>query len=258
MPFTRNGSEIDRIEMTQRLGWNGRYFQLNEGFEFQDQSMDGPVIALAQNLDEEPLHGNGTDLASVPTLFWSLIAPFGRQSPAAIIHDQSCAVAALLPPAQEIAARKEIDRVFWLGLRDQRVPRFRARLMWAFVSVQRYFHPAPLVAIAIFSLIGMTLAVVIGVVVEIAWGKALALALLALPTVCVLGGWRIKGLLAFLTVSSLVLFPIVILQFFAVVTFRLVELVCSIGDSQGGPIVTPTIAKRPAQNDGSTQDGSTQ
>ncbi len=86
--------------------------------------------------------GLNTDLATIPHSLWSVIAPFGEQSLPSIVHDQECADAKrMVPQRSRVARRKRIvvDGRFHEGLLERGVPRFRAAMMWAGVSLGRWW-----------------------------------------------------------------------------------------------------------------------
>ncbi len=95
--------------------------------------------------------GFTTDLTSVPFPLWALLAPFGRQTRAAILHDH--AVRSLRPPLRtprRLREREEADLRFREALLDSDVPRLRAWLLWAGTSLDRLLkHAHPLVSAAL-------------------------------------------------------------------------------------------------------------
>lgn len=107
--------------------------------------------SAAGELVEVPKHpaDRGTDLASVPTPLWGLMASYGRQLRAALVHDHLCHEIRSMAedtPAERAARyerRRWADDLFHEALRDtsmgpkDRVPWFRARLFWAGVSLGR-------------------------------------------------------------------------------------------------------------------------
>jgi hypothetical protein len=103
-----------------------------------------------------PVHGDGeeTDLASVPPFLWGLLASYGRQLRAALMHDRLCDQVKAMPcgtrkqRAAAYASRKRADDMFRVALRDldgsakqaeNRVPWSRSLLFWAGVSAGRYW-----------------------------------------------------------------------------------------------------------------------
>ncbi len=73
-----------------------------------------------------------TDLASVPSLFWSVLPPQGRYAPAAILHDW---LYWLQPTTREVA-----DQVFVVVMEELEVPVAKRRAMWAAVRVFGGFY----------------------------------------------------------------------------------------------------------------------
>jgi hypothetical protein len=73
-----------------------------------------------------------TDLASVPSLFWWLIASYGNHTRASLLHD-----ALYVDDGQPPVPRRTADRLFLTALREpgpQKGGAFRHWLMWAAVS----------------------------------------------------------------------------------------------------------------------------
>jgi hypothetical protein len=109
----------------------------------------GPAVAV-------PAHGPGetTDLASVPPLLWGLLASYGRQLRAALMHDHLCDEVKTMPqttPAERAAAyasRRLADHLFREALRhggngsptavQARVGWFRAEMFLCGVTFGRY------------------------------------------------------------------------------------------------------------------------
>jgi len=94
-----------------------------------------------------------TDFASIPQWLWGFLAPYGKQTLPAVLHDYLCdqaagppAPAPPRPVAVQLAERKAADELFRRALRDQAnapegnrsVSRARATLFWAGVTVGRY------------------------------------------------------------------------------------------------------------------------
>lgn len=82
-----------------------------------------------------------TDFASVPRLLWSVIAPTGRHSRAAVIHDF---LYATKPPVSyqkdDVSvrmplARSQADSAFYWAMIGDEVPKARAWVMWAAVRL---------------------------------------------------------------------------------------------------------------------------
>jgi Protein of unknown function (DUF1353) len=72
-----------------------------------------------------------TDLASVPSIFWWLVASYGNHTRAALLHD-----ALYVEEGEPPVPRRTADRLFLAALRESpdKPGRFRHWLMWAAVS----------------------------------------------------------------------------------------------------------------------------
>src|SRR3954447_23711663 len=87
MPFVT--SEQDDTDPTVKLAVvPPRRFLLIEGFGYR--AHDGSFWDV-------PANGMSTDLASVPTPLWSLLASYGRQTRPALLHDHISDTAETLP-----------------------------------------------------------------------------------------------------------------------------------------------------------------
>lgn len=99
--------------------------------------------------------GLETDIATIPHTLWSVIAPFGRQSLPSIVHDQECSDVRAKPNQRSRPRRHErraIDARLLDALLEQRVPRFRAAMMWAGVTLGRFWeHGGHLMRLALFT-----------------------------------------------------------------------------------------------------------
>ena len=95
-----------------------------------------------------------TDLASVPSLMWGLVASYGQHTQAVLLHDYLCEWANLknkanlekkneaYKPKVWADRRRVADELFWVALRDPGTgdfqnPPVRSTLLWAGVSVGR-------------------------------------------------------------------------------------------------------------------------
>ena len=81
-------------------------------------------VRLADGREVEVPVGFVTDFASVPRAFWRLIPPWGRYSPAAVVHDYLY--------GQDDWPKAEADRAFLDLMRQVGVPRWKRTMMyWA-------------------------------------------------------------------------------------------------------------------------------
>lgn len=89
-----------------------------------------------------------TDFASIPPWLWGILAPYGKQTLPAILHDYLCDQVSTDPTDNWWDKRKAADETFRRALQDQAnapapggdrsVSRVRATLFWAGVSLDRY------------------------------------------------------------------------------------------------------------------------
>jgi len=145
MPFIDSaGAPLDGVELLYRPA-SVRLFQLERGFAWIDprdgSRTDIPAHDLARPATDP---NNSTDLASVPSFLWGLVASYGHQTLPAILHDALSDRADEAPPAQQLAVRRAADDAFRVALGESGVAPLRAAAMWTVVSMQRYvrFRPA--------------------------------------------------------------------------------------------------------------------
>lgn len=86
-----------------------------------------------------------TDLGSIPRVLWGLIASYGRHTLAVIVHDRLCEYADQAPAGERFVRQAAADEVFHQALRDPdrpdfQAPWFRSLVLWAGVSVARYWR----------------------------------------------------------------------------------------------------------------------
>jgi Protein of unknown function (DUF1353) len=152
-----------------------------------------------------PHDGGRTDLASVPSFMWWLVASYGNHTRAALLHDALVVDEdGVEPPIPRTAA----DRLLLSALREpgqQKAGAFRHWLMWAAASVfgtmrsPAWLRPAGL-AISVFATWGLLIAALLWMWPELwpdTWGQALV-ALAVVPVFLVVMGssWRAGANLA--------------------------------------------------------------
>ena len=250
MPYVAaDGSRLTSIELAQ-VPVMAPTFQLREGIGYYELGEDpaATVWAEAHVPDPQPSDGNRTDLASVPTVFWSLIASYGRQTAPAIVHDSEAWRARSMPPRDALWAREQADRRFRLGLRELGVSPFRAWVMWTFVSYERYqkHSTAKFVGLLLLGALGMLLIAIAPVAwlgLGLPWPVAVLMAALPLATSAVTGRhWR---LLVWASYAGALLLPVVVLQFAAYLPYLAIEnivwfFVDWLPRRKGSPVVGPT------------------
>lgn len=146
-----------------------------------------------------PHDGGRTDLASVPSFMWWLVASYGNHTRAALLHD------ALIVEGKDVEPpipRTAADRLMLSALREpgqQKGGAFRHWLMWAAASVfgtmrsPLWLRPVGLAA-HVFATWGLLIAALLWMWPELwpdTWGQA-ALALAAVPPFLIVMGssWR--------------------------------------------------------------------
>ncbi len=224
MPFLdANGSELRVIKLHQAPA-DSHYFQLVEKIGFRehagaDNSATNPTYwAPAHRITADPGPGNRTDLASVPWILWGFIASYGKQSAPAILHDHQSEVARQLPAPLALRERKEDDRLFRVGLRQQKVPLLSAWLMWTFVSIERYFRHAKWRCALMVTQI-LASAAVCYTAVMCGMGHPLWFLLLALPAVASVAWGRQAPLLLWASYGGAILLPLIAAQLIILTPF---------------------------------------
>jgi Protein of unknown function (DUF1353) len=110
-------------------------FQLVQPFAYKDPTSSTVYQISAHDLAAKADGDNTTDFASVPSLFWWLIASYGHQTRAALVHDQLWDE----PNADRITA----NRIFREALRESGVALLRRWIMWAGVdAARRWYAPS--------------------------------------------------------------------------------------------------------------------
>jgi hypothetical protein len=228
MPFLdAEGGPLRVIPLSQAPD-DGHYFQLTAAIGFrehdapEDAATNPTYWAPAHRPSDDPGPADRTDLASVPWVFWSFIASYGRQSAPAILHDHQTEAALALPRAAALLQRREDDRLFRVGLRQQKVPLLRAWLMWTFVAFERFLSHARarFALMLVEGVLGVALlyfAVIAGI------GHPLWLLLLPVPAAVSLLWRRDAPILIWGSYGVAVLAPLMVLQLAALVPFWLLE-----------------------------------
>lgn len=244
MPFLdERGDPLQMIPLIQAPATRP-YFQLVRPIGFREHDSDETYWVPAHDPSADPDSGNRTDLASVPPFLQGFIASYGRQSAPAILHDHRRQVTGRMPGADALASAEEDDRVFRVALRQQKVPLLRAWLMWAFVSVERFWLYARPRAVLLLAQTGLAVVLVYAGIL-LAFASPLWLILLVAPAALGLVWGRHYALLLWLGYGSALMAPLVLLQLCALAPFRLVELLARetidrpFIDPEPGPVATP-------------------
>jgi hypothetical protein len=201
MPFIDStGAPLDGVHLLYRpSGADVRLFQLEQGLAWIDprdgSRTDIPPHDLSRPADDP---NNSTDLASVPSFLWGLVASYGHQTLPAILHDALSDRADEAQTAERFAVRRAADDAFRVALRESGVTTLRATVMWAVVSMQRFVRFRPplgallvaqvvlgglaVIAAAVLGLLGHPLLLLIGLapaVLALAWGRTAPLVIAA-------------------------------------------------------------------------------
>lgn len=244
MPFLNEGGEPLRTIPLTQVPATEPYFQLNRPIGFREHDSSETYWVPAHVPDDYPARGNRTDLASVPVLFRGFIASYGRQSAPAIMHDHHREVTSRPGTADALTQAEEDDRVFRVGLRQQKVPLLRAWLMWAFVSLERYWLYARLRAVLLVVQALLAVAVVYGSIV-LAAGSPLWLLGIGVPAIAALAWGRRYAVMLWLSYGFPLMAPLVLLQLCALAPYWLAELLVREAidrpfiDHEPGPVAVP-------------------
>ncbi|NKX53174.1 DUF1353 domain-containing protein [Arthrobacter mobilis] len=200
MPFYQDASATRPLTALHLVQRTRRLFQLAEPIYYRRRGTDGVVTVLAHDLTRGP-EGNSSDLASVPTWMWGLVASYGRQSAPALLHDQRTVETMQLPPQEALRQRRIYDEEFRQALLETGVAQLRARLMWAVVSADNHWsHTRVRGKLLVSAVAAGVLALLAGIVLSLAAGSPvpLAVALAAAAVLSALWGrdWAVAATLA--------------------------------------------------------------
>lgn len=244
MPFLdEHGEPLQVISLTQAPAIKP-YFQLARAIGFREHATAPIYWIPAHNASVDPASGDRTDVASVPPFLQSFIASYGRQSAPAILHDHRRQLTNRLGVSDALRTAEEDDRVFRVALRQQKVPLLRAWLMWAFVSVERYWLYARAWA-TLLTAHTLLAVVLLYSSITVAFWSPVWLLLLAVPAVGAFAWGRHYPLVLWLSYGSALMAPLVVLQLCALAPFRLLEWLARetidrpFIDREPGPVAVP-------------------
>ncbi len=169
-PFAEpDGAQPARVVLRQV---SDTQFVLDQPFRYSGGPRLGPTVVKDEYLGE-------TDLASVPAFLDWIARPFGRHTPAALLHDQLITDhPEQLPEAQRIDPGVA-DLVFRDAMRDCGARVLQTWIMWAGVTLRTSVHRSALIVAGIVLWFAAALAGTALLVVGIATGS-LMLVLVAL------------------------------------------------------------------------------
>jgi hypothetical protein len=131
---------LESIRRKTRIGRNEVRRRLIAVAILADMEKQGRTLAVVTRPYAylHPVHGQEvmievplgfvTDFASIPAFFQSLIQPFGRHAPAAVLHDYLYAIG-------QKKARALADRLFLNAMREAGVPVIRRSVMYRMVRL---------------------------------------------------------------------------------------------------------------------------
>ena len=244
MPFIDEVGEPLRVIPLTQAPATGHYFQLNSPIGFRESDRSETFWVPAHVPDDNPGPGNRTDLATVPWLFRSFVASYGRQSAPAIMHDHQREVTNRPGTTNRLERAEADDRRLRVALRHQKVPLLRAWLMWAFVSIDRHLLYARVRA-ALLLLQAVVGVAVIYASIVLAFGSPLWLIGIALPAIAALAWGRRYVLMLWLTYGFALIAPLATIQLWSLAPYWLAELLVREAidrpfiDPEPGPIAVP-------------------
>lgn len=253
MPFyDEQGGPLDRIYLVQR---SPRHFQLLRPISFLEAGEpESQRVEISAHDPERPAAGdNQTDLASVPPFLWGLVASYGRQTAAALLHDHLSDEARHGDPATRIDRRRVADRLFGVALLESGISIVRMLIMRSFVSVQKYveFRCWQACALIGHAMLGIAFIYAVVAVGAGAWTASVdssswILLLILLPAATTVVWWRDALTMIVIVYAGAVFAPFILSAAIAQLVLLLVEGVVWLLAGRRGPVpvIGPTILAR--------------
>lgn len=246
MPFIDStGAPLDGVHLLYRPA-AVRLFQLERGFAWIDPRDGSRTDIPAHDVTRPPTDAhNATDLASVPSFLWGLVASYGHQTLPAILHDALSDRADEAAAADRFAVRRAADDVFRVALRESGVTTLRATTMWAVVSMQRYLRfRTPLGAVLVAQVVIGSLAVIAAVVLGLL-GHPLFLLLGVVPAALALAWGRDAPVVIAGSYLGALYSPLIVSAALSSTVEYLIALVVFVGTGMRGapPRPGPTLRK---------------
>lgn len=98
-----------------------------EGTDFKKWRLMAPLIYVGNKESWTVPAGTTTDFVTIPRLFWSILAPWGRHMKAAVIHDYLYQTGCV--------TRLDADRLFYRMMRELGVSWWRRKTMYRTVRL---------------------------------------------------------------------------------------------------------------------------
>jgi hypothetical protein len=250
MPFfDEHGEPLTRIFLVQR---SPRCFQLVRPISFLEAGREESerVRVPAHDINAPAVGDNATDLASVPTFLWGLIASYGRQTSAALLHDHLSDEASSADPATGIRRRREADRLFGVALLESGVPRLRAWVMRAYVSIDKYVQFRRWQALLMVAHVALgVLSIYAAIGMAVGWWPGAPwwmLALVGAPAVSTALWWRDAVAMLVIIYTGVFLVPFMIVAALGQVVLLVLEgtVWLATGARAPAPVIGPTILAR--------------
>ncbi|MBD8061274.1 DUF1353 domain-containing protein [Oceanitalea stevensii] len=159
MPFVREREGRWRtcptVDLRQLAGSGRTRFEVLEEFGYTQLPPDGrdatgPTWSRAAVEHVVPA-GFVTDLASVPSVLWGVIASYGRQTLPAVLHDTLYAAARTARATRARRLRRQADTLFRATLRATGAGPVQEWLMWA--GVRGFGSPAVVVPLVVLGVV---------------------------------------------------------------------------------------------------------
>lgn len=248
MPFFDEHDEpLTRVFLVQR---SPRHFQLLRPISFLEAGRPEAerVRVPAHDVDKPAVGGNATDLASVPTFLWGLVASYGRQTSAALLHDRLSDKARRGDRSDGIRRRREADRLLAVALLESGVPRLRAWIMRSYVSIEKFaefrrWQALLMVAHAALGVLSIYAAIGIAVGWWSAWWMP---GLLLAPAASSVLWWRDAAAMLIIIYSGAVLAPFMAVAAIGQAALLVLEGAVWLATGARGPapVIGPTILAR--------------
>jgi len=228
MPFLdADGAPLPPLRLSY-LG--GRDFRVEQPFRWVDPH-DGATFAVPA--------GQRTDLASVPSFLWGLVASYGHQTLPAILHDTLSDRADHAPAGTRDAVRRDADLRFRRALVESGVTVLRARTMWTAVALNRYAVFRMPIAILLFVQAIASIVAIVGAVVLAALGHPWWLLVLPAPAVLAIPWWRDADLALCSAYLGALYLPLIVAAAVSSAIEYLVAFVAWIVGGRPGPAPRP-------------------
>ncbi|MFD4669992.1 DUF1353 domain-containing protein [Lentzea sp. NPDC058450] len=140
MPFFKEENSVEAADVVLKVVGD-KTFRLTKPFWYtyckdvnKRYRYEGDGVQINAHVDPAT-----TDLASVPTFLWGVLASYGRQLLPALLHDQRCEDVRKALKCCRFRMRSQADHEFHRALRDVGVGRMRRRVFWVGVALGKYW-----------------------------------------------------------------------------------------------------------------------